>query len=60
MTGKEKILKYMEENEQFLIDTLSYSDKCPNQAGLEEFCNNSCSSCWEKALNREIQNELSR
>jgi len=54
MTGKEKLLKMIEEN-KFHLPKLG----CPHHIGLEyeRNCNLGCLECWKKALREEYKEE---
>lgn len=50
MTGKEKILQILANDDEFLLDALERCPQCPYDVGLEQHCQKSCRECWKQTL----------
>jgi hypothetical protein len=54
MTGKEKILQMLANDENLLAEMLDYALGCPADVNLQESCTDTCKECWRKSLKAEV------
>lgn len=57
MTGREKIIQMLIEEDNLLERIADHYLKCPSSKGLKDHCQSSCMICWCMALEEKQKSE---